>query len=83
MEPGCRLGVTDIVVQERPILQCEHFLHCRYFGNWDDRFAFAVQTETPDLRGTAEQVANVQRVGGRHDLLDHRFARRNDLNGFG
>jgi hypothetical protein len=53
MEPRRRLGVTHIAKQERIIFKREHFLHSRYFWNWDDRFALTVQPKATDLRRAA------------------------------
>ena len=48
------------------------------FGIGHDRFAFAVETEAPNLRWSAEQIADIKRFGGRFDELNYRFAGRND-----
>src|SRR5438477_526530 len=76
MEPRRRLGIAHIAKQKRVIFQGEHLLNSRYFWNWYDCFAFTVQPKAPDLRWTAEQIANVNRVGGGSDVLDDRFASR-------
>src|SRR6266513_1123248 len=82
MEPGCRFGITLVAKKKGTVLECDHFLHGRYFWNRDSRFIFAVQTEAANLRWTAKQIANEQCVGCGHDLLDNRLAGWNDLNGF-
>src|SRR5204862_8184854 len=80
MEPRRRFGVTHIAKEERVILQREHLLDSRYFWNGNDCFAFSSQSKTPDLRGAAEQIANINRSGRRNDVRDDRFASRHDLN---
>src|SRR6266853_1447570 len=79
MEPRRRLGVTHSAKEERVILQGEHLLDSRYFWNGNDCFAFTIQSKTPDLRGAAEQIACIKRIGRGNDLLDDRFPSRHDL----
>src|SRR5215469_1668734 len=82
MEPCRRLGITHVVKQKRIIIEGDHFLHSRYFWNWDDGLVFAVQAEATDLGRAAQHVADIKRISCQNDLLDHRLAGRNDLNGF-
>src|SRR5207302_9101864 len=78
MEPGCRFGITDIAKEKRVIF---HGFHLRDGGdiwNRDDRLAFAVQAKAPNLRRPAEQIADINGVGGRFHELNDRVAWRND-----
>ena len=82
MEPRRRLGVAHVAEKQRPIFECEHFLHSGDFWGRDGGFILAVQIEAPDLRWAAEQIADIERICGRHDLLDDRFPGRNNFRGF-
>src|SRR6266480_2996497 len=87
MKPRRGLRETDVLEKQRAIFERDHFRNGGNFWDWNDLFAFAVQPKPANLRGAADQIADIKRVCCRNQLrgkklaLNDGFARRNNHRG--